>query len=273
MDALERLGWACEQEYDVFGFQFAIRATSPEFVEDASTVLDRFRVRSSEPLWPVFSVVAPKPSSIGTRQFYVGYIDHRETFRYEGQLTARRALFAAVHRVGFGAWDQRRVVLDAYAVLVDGRSVLVYGPQALKRCSEIVSMASASRVTDGYSLIDIRDARLNLWPFRITERPGTVDRRGVQHAPLGDTVRTTEYSVPVSVIVKTGRGRANKQEIVADLLQSCWSSARRTDIFRGLMELVSSAAVVSAFRRRPEPLTRAVCEALRVSDLPMLTKT
>lgn len=267
MAALERLVWASEVEFSVFGFECAVRSTSPEFVSDLSAALGRFRSPSNQPVWPVFSVVAPTPSLSRGRQFHVGYLDHREVFRYEDRMTAQRALFAAMHIVGFGPWEARYVVLSAHAVFVDERVVLVYGPHAVRRTAEILELTSARHLAEKTVLLDTSTARLLTWPFRISESPTDRDRRGVQMAPLADTVYADESSLPVAVIVRTGPGGVDKHEVTAELMQSCWGSAQRSEVFRAIARVVSGGLIVNAWRRRPGPFLESLRAAPSTSRM------
>lgn len=272
MAALERLGWAREEEFSVFGFDCAVRSTSPEFVSDLSAALSRFRSPSNQPVWPVFSVVAPAPSITRGRQFHVGYLDHREVFRYEDRVTAQRALFAAMHIVGFGPWKDRYVVLKASAVLVDERVVLVYGPHAFRRTAEILGLTSARHLAERTVLLDTSTAQLLTWPFRVSESPTARDRRGVQMAPLADAVDAAELSLPVATIVRTGPGRTDRHEVIAELMQSCWGGAQRSEIFKGMTRVVSGGLIVNAWRRRRGPFldsvraTPSACRMARASE-------
>lgn len=247
MEKLNALGWVAEQDYDLGGFRFAVRSNSTEFLGDIGNRLAPYRARAPEAVWPVFSVVAPVPGtrSVG-RSLHVGYLNHVQIFRYDAASSAQAALFAGIDAFGRRG-GAGQVPVDAAALVLGGRGLLVYGPWADRWASELVGLG-ARRLSEPSALVELSSARLVAWPLRTIEgNGGGCDRSGRPLSPLAElTEPPAGGPVRAVVVARAGPGPAAPAQVVAELTQRCVTAAAPgAVVFRLIVRVVHSATMVN----------------------------
>lgn len=250
-----------EHDYEVSGTCFALRSTSAGFLAAVDEVLGAFRIQAPEPLWPVFSVVAPSPagsSRRGVRPLHVGYVNHVEIFRYAEPADALGAVLAGIDAAGRAQLARRCCALGVEALVVDGRAVVVYGPGAALWAADLMARG-ATPVCRPKAILELSSARVVPWPLCVTSRPDGIDRRGARFAPLAEKVGSPVSSaLTVAVVVRASSGPpVHPAQVVAELMALCPATgAGRHLQFCSVAKLVASAEVLSAARLTPGALKR-----------------